>query len=872
MRTLGIAIIAVAIKALLSADCGVRNFDCRVKNGLEYVGNVSTTKSGLECQAWNVRTPHNHTYGRLGSHNYCRNPDDGLYGLWCFTTSSTRWEACSVRECTDCDKVDDCGETDFVCRVGDGVDYVGNVSKTKSGLECQAWNVRIPHNHTYGKMLGNDRNYCRNPYGGSHGPWCFTTSSKRWESCSVRECTDCDKVPDSVKQEYLALQIDGTDEYFKQVKKRLPKLLWADLLDKEEVGVALARQSVYPALEFRRGEDLVDLYPKNKVVSINGTVTKKIGKRTYDGAKFRQTGLYAAPGEIVTITIPPQLIGKISAFIGQDEKVQIKFETLHKAVNKIASPYGGLILVYLSDIDATTKEGIFEVTIDNAVQAPFFSLGINTNEEWSEMKKYSPPFTVLRIPGQISIYMQTKHLQTVTDMVAFLKNWKVTMDLLDNLMGVPVNVQPGEERLHWNPTVGLSWAGIRVGICQGGARSEALDGYAEEFVDYKNRHPKVVFHELGHGYCYSDLPDMGGQWTAEFIREYIERKRNYDVGAKHFEFPFSILHQMVSFSKLSKGKACGIAKFPAGDDLSKTSFPYNAYFTCWTTLYRLPLWEFGWDVLRILFTLDTKSTTTYSSKNDRMADLYCQATKSNLIPMFEFYNINISKSVADSCRKQKAPVMITNYIKIANCIMNKDIMECASLPEFPPYTGICRLSGVCNKHPDYDGKQIKLNEEFDLWGGTTSDEHKKGMIDTTRNEQNCHGRAKETFKWCKNEKDQSITASFTLKDGVSSSRSFPPPGNCYYDHPRQLPHYAGDSKEMIPEKCNEMCDKKSYQYFGVQNYRECWCGDAMPSIYRLQPEECDRPCSGDSTKACGGGYKNNIWKVCMGFRCEFNYD
>merc|ERR1712179_614860 len=414
--------------------------------------------------------------------------------------------------------------------------------------------------------------------------------------------------------------------------------------------------------------------------------------------------------------------------------------------------------------------GMFDVKIDNAVQAPHFSLGINSHRDWNKMKKYSPPFAVLRVPGQMHIYIQTKHLQTITDMVARMKDWKVTLDILDDLLGIPLNIQPGEEQLHFDPTVG---GGLRWDVCSGGGKSSVGAYYWPRFVDYKNKHTTVVFHELGHGYCYSDLPDMGGQWTAEFVREYIERKRNYEVGAKNFEFPFTVLHQMVSFSKLSKGEACGVAKFPAGDDQSKTSFPYNDYFTCWTFLYRLPLWEFGWDVLRLVFTLDTESTTSYSSKTDRMADLYCQATKSNLVPLFEFYNIKISKSVADTCRKQRPSVMITNYIKIANCIMNKDIMECASLPEFPLYKGICRLSGVCNKHPDHDNKQITLNEEFDLWGGTTEPEFKRGLIDTTRNEKNCHGRAEETFKWCRNEIDQSITASFTLKNGDSSSQTFP---------------------------------------------------------------------------------------------------
>ena len=71
-----------------------------------------------------------------------------------------------------------------------------------------------------------------------------------------------------------------------------------------------------------------------------------------------------------------------------------------------------------------------------------------------------------------------------------------------------------------------------------------------------------------------------------------------------------------------------------------------------------------------------------------MADLFCNATKSNLIPLFDCFNIKVSPSVADPCKKQMKTTLISNYLKVANCIVEKDIMECANLPEFPNYTGM----------------------------------------------------------------------------------------------------------------------------------------------------------------------------------------
>ena len=74
-------------------------------NGVDYRGFVNTTTSGKTCAAWTAQSPHAHaTYNTpettpgkgLGSHNYCRNPDNSLRP-WCYTTdSSSRREFCDV--------------------------------------------------------------------------------------------------------------------------------------------------------------------------------------------------------------------------------------------------------------------------------------------------------------------------------------------------------------------------------------------------------------------------------------------------------------------------------------------------------------------------------------------------------------------------------------------------------------------------------------------------------------------------------------------------------------------------------------------------------------------------------------------------------
>ncbi|XP_047194110.1 plasminogen [Hippoglossus stenolepis] len=156
--------------------------------GTDYRGTKSRSKTGKTCQRWKAKFPHvpnmtpeSHPRADLDS-NFCRNPDGDSGGPWCYTTdSSTRWEHCNVASCTE------------ECIHCSGENYRGKISTTEGGFACQHWDSQKPQNHGYipsalpEKYL--EQNYCRNPDGDPR-PWCFTTSSsKRWDFCSIPRCT-----------------------------------------------------------------------------------------------------------------------------------------------------------------------------------------------------------------------------------------------------------------------------------------------------------------------------------------------------------------------------------------------------------------------------------------------------------------------------------------------------------------------------------------------------------------------------------------------------------------------------------------------------------------------------------------------------------
>ncbi|KAM7395988.1 hypothetical protein PAMA_007324 [Pampus argenteus] len=162
--------------------------ECVNGTGTDYRGTKAKTKSKKTCQSWSAKTPHNPHYTPQSDpradleSNFCRNPDGDSKGPWCYTTDpSTRWEHCDVPSCTE------------ECIYCSGENYRGKISTTENGFTCQRWDSQEPHNHGYipsalpEKYL--EENYCRNPDGDPR-PWCFTTSSsKRWDFCSIPRCT-----------------------------------------------------------------------------------------------------------------------------------------------------------------------------------------------------------------------------------------------------------------------------------------------------------------------------------------------------------------------------------------------------------------------------------------------------------------------------------------------------------------------------------------------------------------------------------------------------------------------------------------------------------------------------------------------------------
>jgi len=177
--------------------------------GSGYRGCQSVTKSGRTCQRWTSQSPHPHSrtpayYANkgLGSHNYCRNPDNGK-SIWCYTTDpNSRWEYCNPIQCNE------------LLTGARGSGYRGCQTVTRSGRTCQFWNSKQPHDHDrtpvkYPYMGLGPHNFCRNP-DNENTIWCYTTDpNRRWEYCNPKQvCAVQAKKSAFPKYDYCAGHFD----------------------------------------------------------------------------------------------------------------------------------------------------------------------------------------------------------------------------------------------------------------------------------------------------------------------------------------------------------------------------------------------------------------------------------------------------------------------------------------------------------------------------------------------------------------------------------------------------------------------------------------------------------------------------------------
>eukprot|EP00298_Acanthocystis_sp_HF-20_P015879 c21302_g1_i2.p1 GENE.c21302_g1_i2~~c21302_g1_i2.p1 ORF type:complete len:702 (+),score=301.34 c21302_g1_i2:88-2193(+) len=184
-------------------------------------------------------------------------------------------------------------------------------------------------------------------------------------------------------------------------------------------------------------------------VTINGTYPGIASGFIYSGAGsdgFMPVGLYARPGDLITVNISQTTGTAFSVLISPhtddlseltslrrypiiSKKVQITSNTTY-----IANPFGGLI--FITVLKGSTL-GMINVTISGGIPSPLYQHGITTLDDWNNyQRKLSAPTSVIS-SNKLALYVPTAWITSLTDPVSLMNFWDKVMTANEVLMGVP---------------------------------------------------------------------------------------------------------------------------------------------------------------------------------------------------------------------------------------------------------------------------------------------------------------------------------------------------------------------------------------------------------------------------------------------------
>ncbi|XP_037021961.2 prothrombin [Artibeus jamaicensis] len=187
--------------------------NCAEGLGMNYRGNQSVTRSGIECQLWRSRYPHKpevnvttHPEADLRE-NFCRNPDGSATGPWCYTSDPTvRREECSIPVCgtggvtaepipRSRDSSVNLPSPADQCVPERGRHYQGRLAVTMHGSRCLDWASKqakaLSSNQDFSPAVPLVENFCRNPDEDEEGAWCYVSGRPaNFEYCDLHYCEE----------------------------------------------------------------------------------------------------------------------------------------------------------------------------------------------------------------------------------------------------------------------------------------------------------------------------------------------------------------------------------------------------------------------------------------------------------------------------------------------------------------------------------------------------------------------------------------------------------------------------------------------------------------------------------------------------------
>jgi hypothetical protein len=373
---------------------------------------------------------------------------------------------------------------------------------------------------------------------------------------------------------------------------------------------------------------------------------------------LRPTGLYLSPGSVASITVPESLIGKdYYVRVGSHEwdlsnrpvfrrldRISKKFP-IHSGTVEVFNPLGGAISI-LVPYGAT--EGIVEISVNNGVEAPFFSL-----KSFYE----TPDFDAeLNKPGPWAVFESDNVMYTIPthsivpgqyDLRQTLQDWETAVRGVNSIMAR--QIIPDKHNMYMIADVIIRFGAYSIGYPMSNTPLSYTNvpGPAY-FIDGPGPNDEVNFHETGHALAMSKFP---GEVEAIVNFPYImalnyglnvdlNEAVNYSFVPNTFDIDKTATHRMVSNTF---GTERNISNTTT-DEVRYQHRGYGHYFEMVDLLGWCPLRNF-WKQEFIDFENGIDHGINNQDIDSRIIRL-CVAAQADLRPLFHVFGILPQDSIA----------------------------------------------------------------------------------------------------------------------------------------------------------------------------------------------------------------------------------
>lgn len=359
-------------------------------------------------------------------------------------------------------------------------------------------------------------------------------------------------------------------------------------------------------------------------------------------------GLYAAPGEVVRVTLPAGAAAKgLGLRIGShtDELWGLPKSDRFPAISRrwpldadttaAASPFGGT--VYL-DVPAGCALGTVAVVVAGAVPAPRFVRGVTTTVDWArQMAEPGGPWIDLE-GHHIILSVPRSACESLKDPEPLMAFWDETFERARELYAAPARPRPERYCVDRQISGGYMHSGYPI---------MTFEDVARTFTDVGKLRGKGAtwgfFHELGHNFQEGDWTFEGtGEVTNNLFSLYASERLDGVAPAD-----YGIAHPAMSPEEQRKRLAAYLARGARFEEWKAD--PFLAL-----TMYAQVREAFGWEPFTKAFAqyrLDPTHPATDDAKRDLWMVRLSRTTGRNLGPFFVAWGVPTGeaarRSVAD---------------------------------------------------------------------------------------------------------------------------------------------------------------------------------------------------------------------------------